>query len=157
MTLTLCSRTSVFGYRRELDYNSWKLQHREHPDGRIYLSDIDKFVGLERAASGEMTAEGAQKWIKIKRGGKAYFKSNPLRYGVFDQRPLPELARRYAGQDTIVMPILFRVYLKRMANYPCRMGMVRWDRDSEYLKASERNMCQLVNTKCSRRVRFRLF
>ena len=71
-------------------------------------------VGVEGIASGKMTREEAYNWTAVKRAGKSYFKTNALGYGVFDVRPLPPLARMYAGQDTCQMPMLYSVYLGRM-------------------------------------------
>ncbi len=70
---------------------------------RLGLGDAVKQKG---EASGNMTKEEVSAWLEVQDAGKRFFKNNPLGYLVFDQRPMLKLVMRYAGQDTIHMPML---------------------------------------------------
>jgi exonuclease 3'-5' domain-containing protein 1 len=90
------------------------MENLTRSGSRFCLSSLAEEVDFEGERSEEMTEEEVMTWTRIKREGSKFFKSNPKGYGVFDERPLSEMAMKYAGQDTTCMPMLWRVYSKRL-------------------------------------------
>ena len=88
------------------------------------LWGLAKCISHEAVASGEVKQDELNDWMTNKRGGKEWIGAHELGYGVFDIRPLPDRALSYAGQDTKLMPMLYRKYVADIEQYSGRMELV---------------------------------
>lgn len=97
-----------------VDLQYLELATRARGECRDRRLGLDKAVGPEGVRSGTMSHDEALQWTMITLNGKEYFKTNSKGYGIFDMRPLPELAIQYAGGDTKHMHMLYTAYMARM-------------------------------------------
>jgi exonuclease 3'-5' domain-containing protein 1 len=92
------------------DMSLLELTVRQNDFYKEYRWGLDKSIG--RLPKSVISFEEYAEWHKIKNAGKSLCRQHG--YQLFDKRPLVDVLKAYAGQDTIYMPHIYDMYMKRL-------------------------------------------
>lgn len=83
-------------------------------------------IGL---SSNELTT-----WLKGKNEGKKYCETHGWK--AYDERPLPEVLKKYAAGDVIYLPHLYAAYYEKLQHYPKLMDWVMRESNGRVMKST---------------------